>query len=340
MALVSNRVFNSKEPKMNTFKLTLLQYAASRFLIINQLNNHHAVIVAVCGAGKTEMCFPLISKLIATDKVAFAIPRIDICNDIYLRLIAYYGPEQVGIHTGQRKLNSDANLLVLTTNQLLKYHHYFKLIIIDEVDAFPFDNNPQFYDGVQGSSNQGTIFYLTSTPSTRLLAMNLPQFTIYKRWHNLPLPVPILIHCHKSLQLTRKIHKLITCRKRNLLIFVSTITRGKIFSEILEQANINHQLTYSSHPHRDDILNHFKDSKSNILITTTILERGVTFNDIDVLIIDSDSSFYNKAALVQIAGRARRKLNYQNGNVYFVYSRYTITIRDSIKFIKQNNKLI
>lgn len=325
---------------MTQFKLTLLQYEASRFLIIKYMQKQDAVIVAVCGAGKTEMCFPLISRLISNHKLAFAIPRIDICNDIYTRLKEFYGAHNVGIHTGMQKTNTEANLLVLTTNQLLKYKSYFNLIIIDEVDAFPFDVDPKFYEGVTKSISSGQIYYLTSTPSTRLQAMQLPIFTIYKRWHNQPLPLPHLIHTTKPLKLNRKIKSIIRKRERKLLIFISTITCGHQFSKMLSTLDINFEFTYSTHPERNSILQRFKTSNNGILLTTTILERGVTFDDIDVLIIDSDHSFYNKAALVQIAGRVGRKLEYQQGRVYFAYTRYTKTIDEAIKFIKTNNSMI
>lgn len=325
---------------MSHFKLTLLQYQASRFLIIGFAQNRSGVIVAVCGAGKTEMCFPLISRLITTDKIAFAIPRIDICNDIYKRLCEYYGNDSIGLHTGAAKINLKANLLVLTTNQLLKYKNYFKLIIIDEVDAFPFDTDPQFYEGVKNSVENGQIYYLTSTPSKRLLEMDLPLFTIYKRWHGKPLPVPILIHTRWPLSLNYKLRKLITNRQRKLLIFISTITSGHRFTTTLECLGIDFEFTYSTHPDRAQILQRFKHSQTGILLTTTILERGVTFDDIDVIIIDSDNQFYNKAALVQIAGRVGRLIDYQGGRVYFAYNRYTSTIDSAIKFIKDNNKRI
>lgn len=324
---------------MNNYKLTLLQFAASRFLITNYNNKSSAIIVAVCGAGKTEMCFPLLSKQ-HISPIAFAIPRIDICNEIYTRLKQEYGYDEVGIHTGKQKINTDARILVLTTNQLLKYNSYFKLIIIDEVDAFPFDNDPKFYNGVKDSSNTRIIFYLTSTPSNRLLKTNLPLFTIYKRWHNKPLPVPKLLYNKNYLKPTLFISLIIRNRKRKLLIFIATISKGNLFSNKLTGKRIDHQFIYSSHPDRNKILDNWKQSTNGILLTTTILERGMTFDDIDVLIIDSDDSFYTKAALVQIAGRARRKKDLQRGQVYFCYSNYTQTIKESIAFIKENNSKI
>lgn len=326
---------------MNKFKLTLLQFGASRFLIINYINKTDCLIVAVCGAGKTEMCFPLFNRTYLNSKIAFAIPRIDICDDIFTRLCSEYGSDNVGLHTGQNQINLVANILVLTTNQLIKYKHYFDIIIIDEVDAFPFDNDPKFYEGAKRSkTSNGIACYLTSTPSDRLLANNFPTYNIYKRWHNKPLPIPKLVQLRSKHHLPLRIKCFIHNRPRQLLIFIATINSGNQFSKYLSKLGIEHHFIYSTHPERTTILNQFRVNDFDVLLTTTILERGVTFDDIDVLIIDSDNKFYNKAALVQIAGRARRKLDFQQGQVYFCYTHYTPTIKQSIEFIKSNNNQI
>ncbi len=324
---------------MTKYNLTLLQYFASRFLIYNYHQKQDGVIIAVCGAGKTELCFPLFERLITNHKIAFSTPRIDICNEMYKRLNTQF-PNQVGIHTGRQKINPRNQLLVLTTNQLLKYKNYFDLIIIDEVDAFPFDNQAIYYDGVKSSLKNGSLFYLTSTPSARLTSNNLPTFTIYKRWHNNPLPVPKLFHTADYRKFPPKILQVIKIRPRSLLIFVATIRKGQELSRLLYDKQISHLLTYSTNPERNNYLSKFKTGQVKILITTTILERGVNFTDVDVLIIDSDDSFYNKAALVQISGRACRYKDYQGGQVYFSYKVYTETIKQAIKFIKTNNRQI
>lgn len=322
------------------YKLTLLQFFASRFLLINYNQNLGGLIIAVCGAGKTEMCFPLMQHTIGEKKIGFAIPRVDICFEIYERLCIEFDKDKIGIHTGKMKNNLQAKILVLTTNQCIKYTNYFDILIIDEVDAFPFDVDPKFYHGVQNTIKSNNIFYLTSTPSERLLKMNLPTFTIYKRWHNYPLPVPHLIHQKNYLKLSYKTKLLLRNWNRQQLIFISTISSGYKLSALLTKLNIDHQFTYSSDCDRQQKISLFKAGELTRLVTTTILERGMTFTDIDVFIIDSDNCFYNKAALVQIAGRARRKIEYQQGNVYFCYTNYTKTIRAAIKFIKENNSKI
>lgn len=56
-----------------------------------------------------------------------------------------------------------------------------------------------------------------------------------------------------------------------------------------------------------------------ILLTTMILERGVTFERISVIVLGADHPVFTKSSLVQIAGRADRKGPYTNSRVYFFY---------------------
>ena len=44
-----------------------------------------------------------------------------------------------------------------------------------------------------------------------------------------------------------------------------------------------------------------------LLLTTTILERGVTFPNIDVAVIGAEDAIFTESALVQIPGRAGEK---------------------------------
>lgn len=321
------------------YKLTLLQFGASRFIISCFNRKIDGIIIAVCGAGKTEMCFPVISKNMHSAKIAFAIPRIDICLEIYERLRSYFPEKLIGIHTGNQQINTIASVLVLTTNQLLKYKHYFQLIIIDEVDAFPFETDPKYYQGVNNCLTNGSIIYLTSTPSTTLLAKQLDSFFIYKRWHNYPLPVPHLFQLdYQSRPFNFKLYWILKKRKRGLLVFIASIKKGYDFSNRLKKIGITHHFVYSSAPNRSRDIEEFRKGHVPILLTTTILERGITFEDIDVVIVDSDNRFYTTSALVQIAGRACRKINYQKGKVYFCYNRYTAQIDEALKQIKACNK--
>lgn len=82
----------------------------------------------------------------------------------------------------------------------------------------------------------------------------------------------------------------------------------------------------------------FREGKLQLLITTTILERGVTFKGVWVIIIAAEDQIYSTASLVQIAGRVGRAKEDPSGLVLFCYRKYTKNIRDAVLQIKEMNK--
>ena len=89
---------------------------------------------------------------------------------------------------------------------------------------------------------------------------------------------------------------------------------------------------------RIDKVQEFRDKKIDILITTTILERGVTFKHVWVIIVAADDAIYTRASLIQIAGRVGRSSDDQDGLVLFCYHKYTLPIRQAISEIKRMNR--
>jgi late competence protein required for DNA uptake (superfamily II DNA/RNA helicase) len=74
-----------------------------------------------------------------------------------------------------------------------------------------------------------------------------------------------------------------------------------------------------------------------MLVTTTILERGVTVPKSDVYIVDADSDLFDEASLVQMAGRAGRSKDDPNGKVVFAAPAWTKSQRDAIRQIRMMN---
>ena len=60
-----------------------------------------------------------------------------------------------------------------------------------------------------------------------------------------------------------------------------------------------------------------RDGDYDFLVTTSILERGVTFPEIDVYVLGADDPVFSSSALVQIAGRAGRSQSRPTGRVVF-----------------------
>ena len=76
----------------------------------------------------------------------------------------------------------------------------------------------------------------------------------------------------------------------------------------------------------------------HFLITTTILERGVTFRDIDVFVIGTEDRVFTESSLVQIAGRAGRHKDFPTGNVWYGHFGQTRAAKQAVKQIISMNK--
>jgi competence protein ComFA len=75
---------------------------------------------------------------------------------------------------------------------------------------------------------------------------------------------------------------------------------------------------FAGDPHREQTVRQFREGKWRFLVTTTILERGVTLPSIHVVIIGADHPVFTAAALIQMAGRVGRSAAYQSGKVWFL----------------------
>lgn len=81
-----------------------------------------------------------------------------------------------------------------------------------------------------------------------------------------------------------------------------------------------------------------RDEKLQYLITTTILERGVTFPRIDVLIIGADDKTFSENALVQIAGRVGHSADRPIGLVQAYVQHINLKVRAAQKQIIMMNR--
>ena len=60
----------------------------------------------------------------------------------------------------------------------------------------------------------------------------------------------------------------------------------------------------------------FREKELSILVTTTILERGVTFPQVDVFVCMANHHLYTSSSLIQIGGRVGRSPDRPTGKLY------------------------
>ena len=92
---------------------------------------------------------------------------------------------------------------------------------------------------------------------------------------------------------------------------------------------------------RDDnqeIIDEFRLKKFKYLVTTAVLERGITVKDLQVIVFNADHPIYDDHSLIQIAGRAGRKKDTPEGEVIFIAKKETEHIRRAIESINAANE--
>ncbi|OAB35527.1 DEAD/DEAH box helicase [Paenibacillus macquariensis] len=312
---------------------------------------------AVTGAGKTEMIFPLLASILeARGRVLVATPRRDVVFELAPRLARAFPDERiVTLYGGSEERWRPGTMTLATTHQLMRFYQNFDLVIIDEIDAFPFHNDPMLAYAAQNACKpDGKFVYLSATPPHQLQREAsrgiLPHAKVPVRFHGHPLPVPrrhdmkSVAHCLQQRRIPLKLlHNLERSIKRGaqLFVFVSRIRHIEPFVALLRRyiPGIRIEGTSSVDPKRSEKVVAFRDTQIRLLITTTILERGVTVPRSDVFILDADSGLFDEASLIQMAGRAGRSKDDPAGNVFLASAHWTSSQKGAISQIKKMNRI-
>jgi len=345
-------------PKQDVLKwrgqLTPFQEKVSEGLIQAVEKKEPILVHAVTGAGKTEMIYQVVAKVIDDGGVVcLASPRIDVCLELYKRLQNDFACD-IALLYGESDPYFRTPLVVATTHQLLKFHHAFDLLIVDEVDAFPYvDNSVLYYAVNQCVKEEGVKIFLTATSTDELDKMvrtgELKRLSLPRRFHGNPLiiPKPVWLsdfnRCLEKNKLSANLKTYIEKQRRTsypLLIFASEIKKGEKLKEILQEQFPNENIGFVSSvtENRLEQVQAFRDGELTILISTTILERGVTFPFVDVFVVDANHRLFTKSSLIQIGGRVGRSMDRPTGELLFFHDGLNTSIKKAIKEIKQMNK--
>lgn len=335
-------------------QLTPFQEKVSEELIRAVEKKEPTLVHAVTGAGKTEMIYQVVAKVIDEGgAVCLASPRIDVCLELYKRLQNDFACEIALLH-GESEPYFRTPLVVATTHQLLKFYHAFDLLIVDEVDAFPYVDNSMLYCAVKNSVKEdGLRIFLTATSTDELdkkvRTGELKRLSLPRRFHGNPLiiPKPVWLsdfnRCLEKSQLSSKLKAYIDKQRKTgypLLIFASEIQKGEKLKEILQVYFPDEKIGFVSSVTEDRLeqVQAFRDGELTILISTTILERGVTFPCVDVFVVEANHRLFTKSSLIQIGGRVGRSMDRPTGELFFFHDGLNASIKKAIKEIKQMNK--
>ncbi len=326
--------------------LTPQQAACAQSIKANFMAHQRQLLWAVTGAGKTEMLFPGIAWALAHKwRVAIASPRVDVCLELAPRLQAAFADAQIAVLHGRNpEPYRYTQLAICTTHQLLRFRRAFDVLIIDEVDAFPFAANPRLEFAVrQAAKVDGAVLYLTATPSQSLLAQvrrgELAISYLPLRFHQHLLP-SIKVNLQPKWARLLQQGKLPRCLLRQLQRYQQQHQRFLLFVPRIQHyfPHMTGATVYSADPERLTKVQQMRDQQFQYLVTTTILERGVTFPGIDVIVLGADDEVFSTAALVQIAGRVGRSSDRPNGLVWFICHSHGRNIKRAQRQIRAINR--
>ena len=156
------------KPKLK-FELTSNQKAASSQLVAYFKEGKDSLVYACCGAGKTEITYEVLTYALNQGlKVGFAISRRQVVLEIASRLQGVFKTiKVVPVCEGYTQI-VDGDLIVCTMHQLYRYHKTFDLLIMDEVDAFPFKGS-DLLESIARHACVGNRVFLTATPTDEML---------------------------------------------------------------------------------------------------------------------------------------------------------------------------
>lgn len=330
------------------FELNDIQKRASVRLVAAIKNKHNLMLYAVTGAGKTEITFEGIKYARQHGlNVAFVSPRIDVVKEVYLRLTdAFKGVRIDLMYSGVKSVFSHM-FTVCTVHQLFNCINHYDVIIIDEVDAFPLPEEPLLMETIKrAAADDASIILMTATPTREMkeLAGKENIVTIARRYHGFDLAVPNIVwhNTNKYIKKNKIPPRLIQLvdniirEQRKVLIFFPDIAMMKSLATVMKTKYSRLESVYSGDAERYEKVQMMRDGELDILLTTTILERGVTFLYLDVIVVDAHR--FDSASLIQICGRVGRKPTDPTGNIWLLTTFNTAGIRQTITAIKEFNK--
>ena len=311
--------------------------------IVEYVKHHQDVLVyAACGAGKTELVMETIKQALSLGKkVGFAISRRQVVLEIKDRMqLAFPTLKVVAVCEGYTEI-TEGDLIICTMHQLYRYHQTFDLLIMDEVDAFPYRGNIVLKQIAEHACT-GEKVYLTATPDEEMLENvrlgNLAMVELFQRPHGYPLIVPDVIAGAPFIQ-TLLLHRFLFVQKKEkaqTLVFVPTIQMAESLNFWLRFLFRSTSFT-SKTKDKEIILKKFHEKKYECLIATTVLERGITIKGVHVVIFHADHIVFQEASLIQMIGRVGRNIEMPTGKGLFLCTKKTKDIERCVCALKKMN---
>lgn len=354
------------EPRMR-YGLTRVQKDASDGIRswLAAGSSEEALVWAVCGAGKTEVSYGAIGSALGSGmRVLYAAPRRDVVAELSGRIAEAFPEHSLSSYYSGSLLRSgrSTDITVATTHQAIRFYKCFDLTVLDEVDAFPYQGSRMLEHAVRSArSSGGRTLFMSATPSRALMGAaengSLHTERISARHHGHPLPVPKVFCLGQAsrglIDGTARLHPAVEEALSESLdgshphfVFVPRkaaaeplAARISQFFESSGKAGVKVGWSHSQDASREMKRRAFSEGRMDVLVCTSIMERGVTVPGCDVSVIGADSAgVFDYRSLVQMAGRAGRQAARPTGSVRFFCAGESNEVKEAVLMIEGMNE--
>lgn len=352
-------IWQGQRPRFWSFaynepSLSKAQQQVSEALIASLQMQRNHLVDAVCGAGKTEMLFGAIAFALKQGKrVCVATPRADVVRELAPRLRVVFPKTTIHeLYGGAPEESGCPQLVVATTHQLYHFYQAFDVMIVDEADAFPYTYDEALQRAVyQAKKPQAPIIFVTATPSKTILVQAKKEqwghSSVWRRYHGFDLPVPryqALFHYQKTLakKLPRALEQWVVKRLQANEPFLIFFPTKKLMAQALphfQKIQPTIMSVDAEDEQRAEKVQRLRDEQCVGLLTTTILERGVTIKNVQVAVVGAEAAIFEASALIQISGRVGRNVQFPAGDVVFFHHGITKAMDEARRTIRQQNEV-
>ena len=126
--------------------------------------------------------------------------------------------------------------------------------------------------------------------------------------------------------------------KRQIIIFCETKSLVRVFYFLLKPF-IKTTYVYSDLDSRSQNIKDFKDKKYQVIVATTVLERGITIPSIDIVLIKYHKHIFDKASMIQMIGRVGRSFEDPEGEAIILTNHYDKEVIETRKEIIKANEM-
>src|SRR5699024_5173596 len=118
------------------------------------------------------MLFPGISLALQEGiRVCIASPSADVIRELLARFQTAFRDVSIqALYSGSPDYDVTAQIILSTTHQLYRYRHAFDVLVIDEVDAFPYHKEKSLQLAAdRAQKDRSALISLTATPRSHQL---------------------------------------------------------------------------------------------------------------------------------------------------------------------------